>query len=408
MTNLRANLCCFMWMLAAALISGCSLGHLAPKRQLEPFDLARPTAPDLPKLQPGATPRPAVARTCRVSDPASFAAIRPGVGARLDLAFWSGGILPDQNPGRANQAPPQVDYLPLALRMIAPGARLDATEQRVLSTFLITNRAAWHRVGTPTSAERLQLAAALREHQALLWNALTTSLCVEVRDIEPPTDASAPRKGRTLAVVADMAAICRALPETHQGIFAKAYVTPPSNPNCKDKAYRHVAGLTDEQIGGDWIAGAIDTAPYGNGSGTYYGVGTQSSIIVTGGAVALDSVRPDRADAPNWSLAEWEASRICRVAPDELTRIVSLRLIGASRAIDVLDDGDTRPVTHRIEHDGIAAYLVKKRDDWPFAAIPRADLAWLRIADVRQLQWAVIAPGGAVRTVQPDGCVNFR
>ena len=407
MTNLRAHLCRFMCQLAAVLLSGCSLGHLATSRQLDVFALDTPAAPVLAELGPGATPRPAIARTCRVSDPAPFAAIRPGVGARLDLAFWSSGILPDRNPGRANQAPPQVDYLPLSLRMIAPGARLDAAEQRVLSTFLITNRAKWYRrpgAATPTTAERRELATALRQHQALVWNALTSSLCVEVRDIAPPAEASAPRLGRTLAMVADMASICRALPQAHRGAFAQAYLTPGDPPTCEGQAYRHVAGLADGQIGGDWIAGALDTAPYGNGSGSYYGLNAQSSIIVTGGAIALDSVRPDRADAPDWSLAEWEASRICRVAPDEPTRIVTLRLVGAGRSIDVLDAGDPRIPTHHIAHDGIAARLVKDRDDWPFASIARADLARLRTADVRQLEWA----GGAGHTVQPDGCVQFR
>ena len=409
MTNIRAHFRRFMCLLAAALLSGCSLGHLATSRQLDVFALATPAVPVLPELGPGATPQPAIARACRASDPAPFAAIRPGVGARLDLAFWSSGILPDQNPGRANQAPPQVDYLPLALRMIAPGARLDAAEQRVLSTFLITNRAKWHRPGAemPTTAERRELAAALRQHQALVWNALASSLCVEVRDTAPSADASAPRLGRTLAVVADMASICRALPQAHRGAFAQAYLTP-GDPACEGQAYRHVAGLADEQIGSDWIAGALDIAPYGNGSGNYYGANAQSSIIVTGGAVALDSVRPDRADAPDWSLAEWEASRICRVAPDEPTRIVSLRLAGAGRSIDVLDVDDQRIPTHRIVHDGIAARLVKDKDGWPFASIARADLARLRTADIRQLEWAGAASGSAVHTVQPSGCMQFR
>ena len=406
MTNPRAHVGRFVCLLAAALLSGCSLGHLATKRPLDSFALATPTAPVLPELGPGATPRPAIALTCRASDPAPFAAIRPGVGARLDLAFWSSGILPDQNPGRANQAPPQVDYLPLALRMIAPGARLDATEQRVLSTFLITNRAKWHRPGAelPTTTERRELAAALRQHQALVWNALTSSLCVEVRDIAPPSDASEPRLGRTLAVVADMALICRALPQPHRRAFAQAYLTP-GDPACEGKAYRHVAGLADEQIGGDWIAGALDTAPYGNGSGIYYGLNAQSSIIVTGGSVTLDSVRPDSADAPDWSLAEWEASRICRVAPDEPTRIVRLSLIGAGRSIDVLDAVDPRIPTHRIAHDGVAARLIKDKDHWPLASIARVDLARLRTADVRQLEWASAASGSAV---QPDGCMKIR
>ncbi len=406
MNNPRAHLCSFVCLLAAALLAGCSLGQLATRRPIDAFALATPTAPVLPELRAPATPQPAIAATCRASDPAPFAAIRPGVGARLDLAFWSSGILPDQNPGRANQTPPQVDYLPRALRMIAPGARLDASEQRVLSTFLITNRAKWHRAGeeVPTTIERRELAAALRQHQALVWNALASSLCVEVRDIAPPTEASEPRLGRTLAVVADMALICRALPQAHRRAFAQAYLTP-GDPACEGQAYRHVAGLADEQIGGDWIAGALDTAPYGNGSGTYYGLNAQSSIIVTSGIVVLDSVRPGRADAPDWSLAEWEASRICRVAPDEPTRIVRLRLLGARRSIDVLDVDDPRIPTHHIVHGGIASRLVKDRDHVQSASIARADLARLRTADVRQLEWADVASG---TTVEPDGCVQIR
>lgn len=409
MTKLRAHLRRSVYMLSAALLAGCSLGHLATSRQLDVFALATPATSVLPELRPGATPRPSIAQACRASDPAPFAAIRPGVGARLDLAFWSSGILPEQNQGRANQTPPQVDYLPLALRLIAPGARLDAAEQRVLSTFLITNRAKWYRPGaeTPTTTERRELAAVLRQNQALVWNALVSSLCLEVRDTAPPADASAARLGRTLAAVADMASICRSLPKAHRGVFAKAYLTP-GDPDCEGEAYRHVAGLADEQIGGDWIAGALDTAPHGNGSGSYYGLNVQSSIIVTGGAVALDVVRPDRADAPDWSLAEWEASRICRVAPDEPTRIVRVRLTGAGRSIDVLDAGDTRIPTHHIAHDGITARLIEDRDSWPFASIARADLARLRAADVRQLEWAGAASGSAGHSVQPAGCMQFR
>lgn len=116
-----------------------------------------------------------------------------------------------------------MDYLPLALRMIAPGARLDAAEQRVLYTSSSpTEPNGTARAETPTTAERRELAAALRQHQALVWNALITSLCVEVRDIAPPAEASAPRLGRTLAVVADMASVCRALPQAHRGAFAQA------------------------------------------------------------------------------------------------------------------------------------------------------------------------------------------
>lgn len=415
MTNLRAHPCRFMCLLAAALLSGCSLGQLATSRQIDVFVLKPPVVESLPELTAGATPQPAIAHSCRASKHGPFAAIRPGVGARLDLALWSSGILPDQNPGRANEAPPQVDYLPLALRMIAPGGRLDPTEQRVLSTFLITNRANWHKPGAelPTTGERRELAAALREHQALVWNALISSLCVEVREIAPPsekptpTGVLTPRVGRTLAVLADMASLCSALPQVYRDAFVKAYLTP-GDPACKKPTYRHLAGLEDEQIDSDWIAGALDTATaYGNGSGTYYGTGVKSSIIVTGGVVALGAVRPDRADAPDWSLAEWEASRICRVTPDEPTRIIKLYLAGAGRSIDVLDTGDPRLPTHSIEHTGIVTRLVKERDEWPFASIARADLALLRKADVRQLEWAGAPPGGVIHTVQPAGCVRF-
>jgi choline dehydrogenase-like flavoprotein len=87
---------------------------------------------------------------------------------------------------------------------------------------------------------------------------------------------------------------------------------------------------------------------------------------------------------------------------------VSLRLAGAGRSIDVLDAGDPRIPTHHIAHDGIAARLVKDRDDWPFASVARADLARLRKADVRQLEWVGAPSGSAVHTVQPAGCLQFR
>lgn len=140
--------------------------------------------------------------------------------------------------------------------------------------------------------------------------------------------------------------------------------------------------------------------------GSYYGQGVQSSIVVTGGVVALDSVRPDRcAMRPigRWPNGKPRASAAWRRTKP--TRIVSLRLAGAGRSIDVFDAGDPRIPTHHIAHDGIAARLVKDRDNWPFASIARADLARLRTADVRQLEWAGAASGS---TVQPAGCVQFR
>ena len=116
-------------------------------------------------------------------------------------------------------------------------------------------------------------------------------------------------------------------------------------------------------------------------------------------------MRPDRHDAPDWSLAAWEASGICRLADDAPTQIRRLRLRGGALGIDVLDaDPDT--TTHRIEQTGVSARLKEQRGNWPFASIPRKDLARLRVADVTQLEWAA-ASSNASLSAQPAGCVNL-
>lgn len=407
MNNSATVRCACAATLAIVALAGCSIGQLASRKMVDPYDVPATMPASLPPLPASGIPAPAIARSCRAGS-APLAAVRPGVGALLNLTVWSSGIMPEINPGRGNAGPPPVDDMPVALRMVAVGDRLDAAEQRVLGTFLITNRDSWHTVGegAGTVRERLELAAAVREHQAALWNALVGSLCIEVWENAPLRESTdAPGRGRTLIVLADMASLCRALPAARRDDFARAFLDNASS--CAQPVYKGLAGLLDVPARSDWAAGALDVGTH-SGAARYYAVKEQATTMVLGGVVSLNSVRPQSPDAPNWSLAAWEASGICYGADGVRTRILSLLLIGGTRTIDVIDPSDARKPTYRVVNDGVSTQLEKISDNWLFPAIDRADLSRLSRADVRQLNWTTAAAGVYSRPVEPAGCVHIR
>jgi hypothetical protein len=388
------------------LLPGCSIGHLANSKLIDPYDMPEKLEVSLPPLPASGIPRAAIARSCR-SDSKPLAAVRPGVGSMLNLTIWSSGVMPELVAGRGNAGPPPVDAMTLALRMVEPGTQLDAAEQRVLSTFLITNRESWHNPGGGQGdiTERLKLAAAVREHQATLWNALVGSLCVEVWHVNDK--ASAPGRGIALVALADMSSLCRALPAGLQDSFARAFLDA-ATPSCKGVVYKGLAGLLEEAARSDWAAGALDSGPRSGESARYFATGAQASIMVMGGGLMLNSVRPGSHDAPNWSLAAWESSGICRTPDDVRTHIASVRLVGGVRSIKVIDLADGLQPTHKIVNDGVAMRLEKIHDRWVFPSIARADLTRLGNADVAQLNWVTAAAYSAPRPVEPAGCVHIR
>src|SRR5262249_42545439 len=154
---------------------------------------------------------------------------------------------------------------------------------------------------------------ALKKHEAAVWNAFVSGLCVKA--ISP-----APKTAPVFVVQADIRAVCRALPgSTNRRQFARAFLVQSRT----DDQYRKgcaaatiprepmtLVGLRGDSALGNWASTAL--AANAEEVDDYYAMDLAlASPKAVQGWVEYNAVAPFRPDPPAWSLKEWEESGIC-------------------------------------------------------------------------------------------------
>lgn len=389
-------------LLGTALVTalcGCAVGELSPRtivRLDAPVALTGgaleigPTT-GIPRAQIGSRCAPnvgAVAGPATSSSVTPFFAVRPGVGSRVTMSTWSAGSLHAELPF-GNTHPPSLTPITIALRLVGAGQHLDPAERAVLATFLTANRTEWSSLSGPTNDYpvaadmRRALVAELESHQAALWNGLVRSLCIEVRGTAPPGVST---KVPAIRAIANMAALCAALPATSRRAFVATFIdvrAAQDNPACAswvvNRSLDGVGLLVDSAA---WPAAVLAVTSKG-GDNDYYDSGTLGSPKTLLGILEVNAVRPLHSGAPPWSLEAWEASGICR--PDEQdARIDAVLLRGARTFLYVEDENPT----YRVVDRHVAREMERIKGSNPFKfSIARSDLKLLTAADVRALRW---------------------
>lgn len=400
-----------MMLSAALVLGGCAVGMLSPRTPVALDGSIGPIGAVAVIKPTSGIPRAEFGTAC-ASDSDVLApkpagtplyAVRPGVGSRVTLTTWSAGTL-RADLGYGNASPPALSPINVAIRLVAEGQLLDPAERTVLATFLSANRTEWSSLSGPTSefpvdAETRQaLVADLESHQAALWNSLVRSLCLEVREIA--TDKVKPAKEKpnltAIRAIANMAALCAALPETSRAAFVRVFIDRRlSASTCigsiVNRSLNGVGRLTDSAA---WPTTVLAVASKG-GDNDYYDSDRLGSPKTLFGMVEVNLVRPLDAAAPQWSLRAWEASGICRTDGED-ARIDAVLLRGGWTYLTV----ESEEPTYRIKDEYVGRDLERIRGSNLFKfSIHRNELKRLTAADVRALRWKA-----GEREVSIPGC----
>ncbi|MDM4769055.1 hypothetical protein [Solimonas sp. SE-A11] len=400
-------------LMTLTLLSGCVAGNISPQTHV-PLDTTIKLPVDAPILVPVryGVPKPAIGTRCGDS-PSSHEteeelqarksiglpyAVRPGVGSRVVLSTFSAGTFRERL-GSGNSGPPTLTPIRISLRLVEEGRPIDLDERAVLASFLTANRTEWSSEDAtddyPVSkSRRSTLVQTLEDNQAKLWNALVRSVCIEVRNVSPGKGQVLP----AIRAVADMAALCATIEDADvRREFVRAFIdVRAAHDNkiaCNSIVNRSLNGTGSLVAGAGWLNAALGLSA-GGGDNDYYDSGVLASSKAIIGAIDLNVVRPFFSDAPPWSLAAWEKSRICEV--NDEAKIVALRLKGTDNYFEVVESEPT----HRVIYGHIQRSLVRIEGSSPFKTrIARTDLRLLTAADVQGLRW-----GAGSKAVNISGC----
>lgn len=393
-------------LMAASVLCGCAVGTLSPRTPVA-LDGSIKTIGTSTVIQPTTgIPRAELGAACASNSGSSVSssagtplyAIRPGVGSRVTLTTWSAGTL-RADLGFGNASPPALNPLTVALRLVRDGRLLDPAERAVLATFLTTSRTEWssqsgYTSDFPVDADtRRALVAVLESHQASLWNALVRSLCIEVRaSASPEADTNVP----AIRAVANMAALCDALPVSSRAAFVKTFIDARlTDSTCTEsivnRSLNGVGLLTDSA---SWPAALLAVTSKG-GDSDYFDSDKLGSPKALFGVVEVNAIRPLDAGAPLWSLEAWEASGICR-SDTEDARIDAVLLRGGWTYLSVESEDPTYEVIDgRVTRD---IQRIRGSNLFKFS-IGKSELKRLTAADVRALRWRA-----GEREVRIPGC----
>lgn len=383
-----------MVLMAASVLCGCAVGTLSPRTQVALDGSIKPIGTSTVIQPTTGIPRAEFGSACASNSGSSASssavtplyAIRPGVGSRVTLTTWSAGTL-RADLGFGNASPPALNPITVALRLVGDGQLLDPAERAVLATFLTASRTEWSSLSGSTSDfpidadTRRALVANLESHQAALWNALVRSLCLEVRASAPPEVET---KVPAIRAVANMAALCAALPATSRAAFVKTFIDArlPGSTCTGSIVNRSLNGIGLLKDSVSWPAAVLAVASKG-GDNDYYDSGKLGSPKTIFGTIEVNTVRPFDAAAPLWSLDAWEASGICR-SDSEDARIDAVLLRGGWTYLSVVEENPTYEVI-----DGhVSREIRRKKDSNLFKfSIKRSELKRLTASDVRALRW---------------------
>lgn len=366
------------------------------------------------------TPRPAIGTRCEYglpNDKDTLFAVRPGVGTRVTLMTWSAGTLKHIiNIG--NTYPPLLTPTTIALRLVGIGQSLDPAERAVLATFLTASRTKWARTAGSDEfypidiSTRLALVNILEENQALLWNALVRSMCIEVRKNAPNTTNTGieVKKIPAIRAIGNMTALCVALPDKNAALprektsktFSRVFIkSDGSSPICGTNEYRSLNGEDLAIDNMPWSAAFLAVVSTGGGE-DYYDSGNYGSPKTLLGELEFNAVRPFYIDAPPWSLESWETSGICSL-DGKITRIDAVQLRGGLINLKVVED--RKNAGYEIVAQGMTRKVqrIESANGYKFS-IARNDLKYLTASDVRKLRWYSVEGDRKVNV--PHGCAQ--
>lgn len=394
-------------VLVAELATGCTTGRLSPSAIVGPDDIEKRLVGAKAFEQAG---------NCfhygdreKGLDEKENPSLLPG--DRLRIEIWSAGT---QDYDYKNAFPPLVRTIDLPIRIVKDRP-LDAAEEQVLATFLQVNRSpAWNQEASNqgegiTRSDRQKLAAALKRHEADIWNAFARSLCVKAIAPGYP-DHPDPEASPVLVVQASIRDLCRALPDTEdQQRFARAFLVASNadieyrkgcSANPISREPMTVVGLRGDAALGNWASTAL-AANAVDGDDYYAQDLALASPKAVQGTIEFESVAPFRAAPPTWSLKEWEEAEICVGSARAPLKIMAVRLRGSNHAFRIAEGTDDR-ATHEVKVENGRRELITSRrysQDW---SLPLKALSRLTVADVDELTWGYARK---VEALPPPGCV---
>jgi hypothetical protein len=331
----------FLVLLAAAATAACAPGPLSPTWRVDADTaIGAVSKGELPALAADGVPLPQAAQSCGHSSPPTgvVAALRPGVGARIQVGYWTSGPYDSGTAEGFSTSIPFTSRFDFVLRLIPSEGVLRPDEELFLNTVLLTNRL---QIG-PDGNTRNNAAQVFSRWRIPMWNALVQTLCVEFV-------LSQHLARNVLSFKVDIRALCLAIPIDGDRRSYSAYllefpqrVDPPVDcPARVVKTHGSVIGAnTDDQQNAPADVAATSALPAGP-SGFYISNVVQVAAV---GDITIDAVAYGDALTRSWSLAEWEGSGICRVPGEHaLPRIVAVRLGHQTVSI-----ADGRVATHRI------------------------------------------------------------
>jgi hypothetical protein len=284
---------------------------------------------------------------------------------------------------------------------------LHEEEERFLTTVLSTQRAG--RFGLASEKHRPHLVAALHARRVELWNALLGAMRVKRYTLRP---ADGLPEEPFLLLLVDRHAWCRgleaSLPAGGEELeLLRAALAGDAQRCPATAALSEVAGTARLHAGplGAVVPIAVSNRP------ELYGHDTRRhEALFTFLGVERNSVRITDRDGPQarWSLAEWEASGICRDATGAARRITRVGIPGRG-LVSVAEREDAR-YTHRIRT--VFTQAVARRtfeactesegeqcidgfaQVFGSSILPRRDLDALAPRDLADIEWSGLPPAG--------------
>lgn len=341
-------------------------------------------------LEVAAIPEPAIAATCGGgirSAEGTELAIRPGVGSRVRIHFWSGL---EDNSERQSYSLPSAIVFDGVLRLAPANGTLDPDERALLATFLLVHRR------NPLPADVQSLAReALESQEVDLWNELVRTMCVEVARVTYVNSQSTTvATQRTLVFKSDLIALCNIVEPKRREAFARFFIDTAAS---LDRG--RCTGVSDGSlIGSEPAAGQtnnwqslVSAQGRADDSGPFYAP-DQHIKIADLGDLTFQRPRFGTRGTEAWTLEDWQASGICRDQKQDADRPVIDRLeIRGGQRLNVIYIGSPQSrIVRTFTSDG-PTYLLETPSGKPVrqftATISASDLRLLSPRDVRGITW---------------------
>lgn len=315
----------------------------------------------LPVVASGEIPRPSAAEKCGFGSPdpvGIVAAMRPGVGTRLTVRYWSTF---DDSTTFQSALLPSSSVFDVVLRLAPVDGKLSPEESTLLAAFLATNRnnpdiskadKAAPSIEAPEDKQRSQglrveAASVVARNETRLWNALVRTLCVQfvavsaegtVDGVDVPGGMiiKADSDRHVFSFAADMLALCRAIDDdgrdSDKRVFAELFLPAALSGACSTTTdgignTRPLLGFGAGDQGNSAASVAAGSASVVSET-NYFTYGPRVATVST---ITLQSPRFHSRGTETWSLADWESSGLCDVPGKPRAAIAAIRMKGGAR-----------------------------------------------------------------------------